>query len=106
MTTTAHVREREARARAVLAHAERRTGARSLVTGERAPLEGGATREVRLAPPGDRAEGRGVAEGLAPSADHAPDRDRAPAERLAPPVLADLERPPLPAPPELERLLG
>jgi len=68
MTTTAHAREREARARAVLARVEQRTGARSLVAPELAP------------------------------ASTAPEPPR--------PVLTDLERPPLPVPPELERLLG
>ncbi|NLF03521.1 MAG: hypothetical protein GX593_00655 [Actinomycetales bacterium] len=70
MTTTAHAREREARARAVLARVEQRTGARSLV-----------------APVGTVAS-------------------PVPEPEPARPVLTDLERPPLPVPPELERLLG
>lgn len=60
-TSDSAAREREARARAVLARVEQRTGARSLVPEPTAPQPG---------------------------------------------VLSDLERPPLPVPPELERLLG
>src|SRR5690554_4055994 len=80
MTTTAEatVSEREARARAVLAHVERRTGARSLLPSPRA------------VPSAQPEEGPG---------------ERALAERLGS-TLTDLERPVLPAPPELERLLG
>lgn len=67
--------DRAARARAVLALAEQRTGARSLVP------------ELGNVPPP-----RGVTE--------------RPTPRQAAPALTDLERPPLPAPHELARLLG
>ena len=76
MTTTAALaREREARARAVLAHVERRTGARSLTP--------------------ERSESASLPETLRPST-------TSPAERVVTGVLGDLERPPLPTPPELE----
>lgn len=94
MTTVAHAQEREARARAVLAHVEQRTGARSLVTG---------AREAR-SPTG------------LPAPVEAPTPTELPAPAVLPPplkergvtsggVLTDLERPPLPVPPALDRFL-
>lgn len=77
--TGARSEERAARARAALALAERRTGARSVALGATSALE----RPEALAPTGP----------LVPPT-------------TTPRALEDLERPPLPVPGELERLLG
>lgn len=75
--------DRAARARAALALAERRTGARSVrLPGPLGAPGGGGAQRAEV----------GVAAGSQPPA--------------SPSALADLERPPLPVPSELERLLG